>query len=214
MKSTVKCLIAIFIVAFVRMVEVANAFYDPGLQRWINRDPLGDIASLPLITTVIAPGVQAEGNGGMNSDDFFDAWVDVNRNSYGAMRNNLVSVSDPLGLSPTLNPANQTAAAECMETAAQAGARKLAQEAAQKEALKQAAKKAAQDQAAKKAAEKAAEKMAKDMAKKIEKDLGKEARRAFHDSKHLTDRTADELRRDAMSIYEQYGGSCPSWMRL
>lgn len=29
----------ILIATFVGMVEVANAFYDPGLQRWVNRDP-------------------------------------------------------------------------------------------------------------------------------------------------------------------------------
>src|SRR5262245_29863150 len=30
-------------------------FYSPSLQRWLNRDPLGDIASLPVMTADISP---------------------------------------------------------------------------------------------------------------------------------------------------------------
>lgn len=41
MKPNIKHLILVLAVIFVGMVEVANAFYDPGLQRWINRDPIG-----------------------------------------------------------------------------------------------------------------------------------------------------------------------------
>jgi uncharacterized protein RhaS with RHS repeats len=40
MKSNIKRLVLILTVVFVGLVEVANAFYDPGLQRWINRDPI------------------------------------------------------------------------------------------------------------------------------------------------------------------------------
>jgi hypothetical protein len=47
MKSNIKLLTVIFILALAGIVEVANAFYDPGLQRWINRDPLGDAKSTP-----------------------------------------------------------------------------------------------------------------------------------------------------------------------
>jgi len=46
MKSNLKRLTIILIAAGMGMVEVANAFYDPGLQRWINRDPLNDGGSL------------------------------------------------------------------------------------------------------------------------------------------------------------------------
>lgn len=40
MKLNTKRLVIILIAVFVGMSEVANAFYDPGLQRWINRDPM------------------------------------------------------------------------------------------------------------------------------------------------------------------------------
>ncbi len=155
MKLNAKRLLVILIAVFVGMVEVANAFYDPGLQRWINRDPLGDIASLPLTTHSASVPAQTDGDGTAIDGDFFNAWVGINQNNYGTMHNNLVSILDPLGLSPSLNPANQTAAAECMETAAQAGARKLVQDAAKKEAIKQAEKQAA--------------KAAQELAKKIKK---------------------------------------------
>ncbi len=40
MQSNIKLLTVVLTVVLVGMVEVANAFYDPGLQRWINRDPI------------------------------------------------------------------------------------------------------------------------------------------------------------------------------
>jgi uncharacterized protein RhaS with RHS repeats len=42
MKSNTKRQIIILVAAFIGMVEAAHAFYDPGLQRWINRDPIGE----------------------------------------------------------------------------------------------------------------------------------------------------------------------------
>lgn len=48
MKTNNKRWIAILIVAFVGMVEVANAFYDPGLQRWLSRDPIGEVGGYNL----------------------------------------------------------------------------------------------------------------------------------------------------------------------
>jgi hypothetical protein len=48
MKSNIKCRVVFLIVAFVGVVEVANAFYDPGLQRWINRDPISEHGSWNL----------------------------------------------------------------------------------------------------------------------------------------------------------------------
>lgn len=48
MKSNIKRRITILIAAFVGMVEVANAFYDPGVQRWINRDPIAERGGINL----------------------------------------------------------------------------------------------------------------------------------------------------------------------
>ena len=48
MKTNSNRLLLIFIAAFVSMVSVANAFYDPGLQRWINRDPIEEDGGMNL----------------------------------------------------------------------------------------------------------------------------------------------------------------------
>ncbi|MFO1511502.1 MAG: RHS repeat-associated core domain-containing protein [Verrucomicrobiota bacterium] len=40
------------IITLVGMVEVANAFYDPGLQRWINRDPIEEAGGGNLYSMV------------------------------------------------------------------------------------------------------------------------------------------------------------------
>ncbi|MFO1511506.1 MAG: hypothetical protein U1F83_01100 [Verrucomicrobiota bacterium] len=80
----------------------ASAFYDPGLQRWINRDPLGDIASLPLITASIAASVESGSDEEMSDEVFFDTWIDINRNFYGAIGNDPVSGFDPFGLEKVL----------------------------------------------------------------------------------------------------------------
>jgi len=48
MKSNAKRLTLTIVAAFAGMVEVANAFYDPGLQRWLNRDPIGQDGGINL----------------------------------------------------------------------------------------------------------------------------------------------------------------------
>jgi len=88
----------ILIAALVGMVETADAFYDPGLQRWINRDPLGDIASLPVITATIFPGFETQGPGNLSPGGIFNAWLEVNRNLYGGLGNKSVNLVDPTGL--------------------------------------------------------------------------------------------------------------------
>lgn len=53
------------------------------------------------------------------------------------------------------------------------------------------------------------------MAKQIERDLGKDARRDFHDSKDpgAGDRTLQQLKEDAMNLYEEHGKAPPKWMQ-
>jgi uncharacterized protein RhaS with RHS repeats len=48
MKSNIKRLILVWTTIFAGLVQVANAFYDPGLQRWINRDPIGEQGGINL----------------------------------------------------------------------------------------------------------------------------------------------------------------------
>jgi hypothetical protein len=52
MKPNLKRLSIILIAAYMSMVEIANAFYDPGLQRWITRDPIQERGGINLFTVV------------------------------------------------------------------------------------------------------------------------------------------------------------------
>jgi len=65
----------------------ARAFYDPGTQRWLNRDPLGDIASLPVIVALVSPSIELVDGDAMSEGKSFDAWIDVNGNLYAPFRN-------------------------------------------------------------------------------------------------------------------------------
>jgi hypothetical protein len=76
----------------------ASAFYDPVTQRWLNRDPLGDIASLPVMTMDITPWSESGGDGEMSDGEFLDTWTDINGNLYSAMRNSPINYVDFLGL--------------------------------------------------------------------------------------------------------------------
>ena len=76
-------------------------FYDGGLQRWLNRDPLSDFGSMPVLTTDIGPGNEpAGGNGGATSGDFQTALARVDLALFVAMGNNPASMFDPFGLDP------------------------------------------------------------------------------------------------------------------
>ena len=77
-------------------------FYEPNVQRWINRDPLGDISSLPLMTAAIAPTIDSGGDG-MTDGDFVNAWTWANLNLYTGIGNNPLSLFDALGLDCEVN---------------------------------------------------------------------------------------------------------------
>ncbi|MCW5552481.1 MAG: RHS repeat-associated core domain-containing protein [Verrucomicrobiae bacterium] len=68
-------------------------YYEPNLQRWINQDPLGDTGSLPLM---LAPSTSVAESG--PDEASFEAWIAVNQNLYGAIRNNPVNLLDLFGL--------------------------------------------------------------------------------------------------------------------
>ncbi len=97
MKSNIKLLLLILIAAFVSMVEVASAFYDPGLQRWINRDPLSDHGSLAHKSTASMPSNEAADTRGELSRQAEDSWMKVNRNVFGFLANSPLTWIDPLG---------------------------------------------------------------------------------------------------------------------
>ena len=75
----------------------ALAFYDPGVQRWVNRDPLGDVGSLVYQTTDTVPWGEDQADD-IGDSEFLELWTDINRNLYGAMGNSAVNSFDAFGL--------------------------------------------------------------------------------------------------------------------
>ena len=78
-------------------------FYDPYLQRWPNRDPLGEDASMVYIAAAIDPRIEPRSAGETAAiievvTEPLAAFTRVNLNLYGALGNNPVSNVDPLGL--------------------------------------------------------------------------------------------------------------------
>lgn len=71
--------------------------YDPNLQRWIARDPLGDEGSLVRLSLKIGPQFEPMPNYAFVRGPF-ESWG--GGNLYNFVANNPVNAIDPLGLSP------------------------------------------------------------------------------------------------------------------
>jgi RHS repeat-associated protein len=125
--------------------------YDPGLQRWVNRDPLGDVGSLATLTTDTVPLEEESYENDLPDVDFQEAWTSINRNLHTMVGNNPLNTVDsfglaecPNGLGPgSLNPENLSAldtrtAGEIAKAAADRAKQKLAN--AVQRMIKQAAK--------------------------------------------------------------------------
>ena len=95
MKAKMFWLVSVF---WLLLVANASAFYDPGLQRWINRDPLGDIGSFVCQTAGAALWDESDDSSEMAEGDVFDAWTQVNRNLFNSLGNNPVVNFDAFGL--------------------------------------------------------------------------------------------------------------------
>lgn len=72
-------------------------FYDPNLQRWPNRDPLGDLGGLSYLEPLLPEADNSTGASGVSEDALLNAWTQVNLNLYGIARNNSVDSYDILG---------------------------------------------------------------------------------------------------------------------
>jgi RHS repeat-associated protein len=81
------------------LVYYLYRYCEPNLQRWPNRDPLGDIGSLPIITARITLIGASDANGDTSEEEFLAGWTDVNRNLFGAIGNSPLNLFDPFGLS-------------------------------------------------------------------------------------------------------------------
>ncbi len=70
-------------------------FYDPNLQRWLNRDPLGDIGGMIFAIANIDLHLEAEAAA---MQDPLDVFTRINLNLFGALANDPNDQIDPLGL--------------------------------------------------------------------------------------------------------------------
>jgi RHS repeat-associated protein len=73
-------------------------FYDPNLQRWLNRDPMGDIGSLAYLAPSLDQEDEANDSDGMTDDEFLSAWTQANQNPFNSIGNDPVNTFDAFGL--------------------------------------------------------------------------------------------------------------------
>ena len=146
------------------MVSVkALAFYDPGVQRWVNRDPLGDVGSLVYQVAGDLPWEEYSVDAEVSQSEFQEAWVEINRNLYGAISNDPLGHFDSFGLCPELPPGSPgSARPENIAALDMRGAGEIARAAAQ-----------AAEQKAKEQMTKAVQTMTKQAAKEGAKSLQK-----------------------------------------
>lgn len=103
MTMKVACKIVIAFAAFILSIEPVSAFYNPSQGRWINRDPLGDEASLVYAnartdaTTKIAPFHHIAGRV-HGPEHSVSSFARVNANLFAAMGNDPINNIDPFGL--------------------------------------------------------------------------------------------------------------------
>jgi hypothetical protein len=90
-------LTALLAILLLLSAERASAWYDPTTQRWLNRDPLGDVASLAILAVPMAQEVGSQNTGEVTEGEFLNGWVEVNRNLYRAVGNDSVNSIDALG---------------------------------------------------------------------------------------------------------------------
>jgi len=127
------------------MALEARAFYDPGLQRWINRDPSGDSASLVYATAPLLLDAESD-NAAPDDGKSSDVWVQVSQNLYGTLGNNPIGRLDAFGLTDnSLDACGRSNPGEVAKLARQEAAegRAYSREALKRQTAKEAAQKGA-----------------------------------------------------------------------
>jgi hypothetical protein len=81
-------------------LHTARAFYDPGSQRWLNRDPLGDNGNLAALTADFEPSIDRQDSDTTekSGDEMLFAFAQINQNLHGFGLNNPISLVDAYGL--------------------------------------------------------------------------------------------------------------------
>jgi RHS repeat-associated protein len=95
-------------------------FYDPTLQRWLNRDPLGDISCLVIATAESTPWLDHDDDASDTGtqDEALQTFAEVNRNLQGFTLNSPLIHFDAFGLCDgEANPENVEAVQEALEAA-------------------------------------------------------------------------------------------------
>ena len=86
--------------AEINLTDHRNRYYSPELNRWLNRDPLGDDGSLAIMTAGLLTKPGSGKANALSDDEAFSLWSAINRNLYNFVDNNPVNEVDPLGLDP------------------------------------------------------------------------------------------------------------------
>jgi hypothetical protein len=105
--------LTVILVSLLLSANPVSAHYDPGTQRWLNRDPLADFGSLTSRTPALVSAEEADQTWADASGQVGDAWVQLNRNLYSAMENNAVNLVDTFGLEPALDSVDANPSMAC-----------------------------------------------------------------------------------------------------
>jgi hypothetical protein len=84
--------------ALLLSAEHAPAWYDPGTQRWLNRDPLADLGSRIYVMPSREPRTAYNNGDDLTDDEVMVAWPRVNVNLHTFALNSPLTFLDPLGL--------------------------------------------------------------------------------------------------------------------
>ncbi len=90
--------IGLVLVILLGGLHTASAFYDPSLQRWLNRDPLGDSGGLAYLLPPLDHDAKSDDASEMPGDELLASWTQVNLNLHAFVANNGITSFDPFGL--------------------------------------------------------------------------------------------------------------------
>jgi hypothetical protein len=109
MNSMRTTLLAALLPLLLLSAERVSAHYDPGTQKWLNRDPLSDAGSIAETTAGFVPWTVSFGRIDITDADPTESWAHSNGNLFKVMANDPINWIDPFGQCPLANPINAEA---------------------------------------------------------------------------------------------------------